>query len=197
MSERRDINTALASAYGGATGVPRKRRGGHTFAIVMLVVFFIVMMTCLVIGVSIYRGVSDARVQSDELHMESGLLVNIVRMNDSADAVRMAEGPEGDALVLVERLESGTYETRLYLHDGAIVQEYAIAGRPLNPDNALEIVASDVFEFTYDDGLLSIMTDGGVFHAALRSQQGDTRLASAGSAAIETAAGVGVEGASS
>ena len=58
MSERRDIGTAIASAFSGGQGGARERRSGHTFAIVMLVVFFVVMMGCLTAGVSIYRSVA-------------------------------------------------------------------------------------------------------------------------------------------
>lgn len=187
MSERRDIGTAIASAFSGGQGGTRERRSGHTFAIVMLVVFFVVMMGCLTAGVSIYRSVAGIHAETDALHMETGLLENIVRMNDAADSVQMTAGPEGDALVLVEELDSGTYETRVYLHDGAIVQEYAVAGRPLNPDNAIKIVDSTTFEFSFEDGLLSMLTDDGVFREALRSEQGSARLASAGAGMIAAA----------
>ena len=73
---------------------------------------------------------------------------------------------------MVERLESGTYETRIYRYQGAIVQEYAIAGRPYKPNNATKIIESDKFEFSYENGLVTIVTDDGEWCIALHSAQG-------------------------
>ena len=127
------------------------------------------------------------RAQADDLHMQSGLLTNIVHVNDAADAVERGTGPEGDALVRVERIESGTYETRVYLHDGAIVQEYAISGRPYNPDGAIEITSSSTFEFDIEGSLLTLTTDDGTFNIALRSSQTADQPASDQPALVGTA----------
>ena len=166
------ITLALEESQEAVQGSREPRRTGHIFTLALMAVFFLVMMGSLTAGATIYRNVASVRNQTDDLHLQSGLMVNIVRMNDMADAVTTAPGPEGEALVLVEELESGTYETRVYHYQGAIVQEYAIQGRPFNPDNAVKIVDSATFAFQFEDGLLSIQTDDGTFHAALRSQQG-------------------------
>ena len=106
------------------------------------------------------------------MRLESGLLANSVHVADAANAVEVGAGPEGDALVLVERLDNGTYETRIYQYQGNIVQEYAIAGRDYSPDRAQVLAPSTTFEFSYEDNLLTVKTDQGSFDVALRSRQG-------------------------
>ena len=147
---------------------------GQGFSFAIMAVFFIVMMLALVAGVAIYRGVAGERDAADRLRMESGFITNLVRAGDMADAVSVGAGPEGDALVLSTTLATGTYETRIYHYQGAIVQEYAFAGLPYDPELAVRIVDSDTFAFTFEDGLLTITTDDGDFCMALRSVQNTT-----------------------
>ena len=101
-----------------------------------------------------------------------GLLANSVHVADAADAVSVGKGPEGNAIVLVERLDTGTYETRIYQYQGNIVQEYAIQGRDYNPGNAQILASSATFDFSYEGNLLTVNTDQGSFNVALRSEQG-------------------------
>lgn len=182
-NEQFDIDYAIVQAFERSKREERKVGSGRTFTIVLMAVFFVVLMVGLATGVTIYQKVAAAQNQTNGLHMQSGFLTNTVHVNDAADAVSMGTGPEGDALVLVERLDSGTFETRIYHYQGSIVQEYAIEGRPYNPANAIEIVESNVFEFSYSNGLLTLMTDQGSFDVALRSaQSGSPHIESSGAA---------------
>ena len=71
--------------------------------------------------------------------------------------------------MLVERLESGTYETRIYQYQQRIVQEYSLAGAPYMPSTATTVVPSRRFEFEFSRGLITIRTDQGISSVALRS----------------------------
>ena len=76
-----------------------------------------------------------------------------MRANDSRKgAIAQGQGPEGKSLVVVEPLDSGTYETRFYLYEGKVVQEYSLAGSGYTPEKATEVTASDL-RFSYSDGL--------------------------------------------
>ena len=172
MNDSFNIDYAIVSAFERSKRKHEKPASGHVFTIVLVAMFFVVMMGCLAAGASMYSSVSSMQAQANDTRMQSGLLANLIRVNDAADAYTVGAGPEGDALVLVERLDSGTYETRIYHYQGAIVQEYAIAGRPYNPDNAEKILDSDIFEFSYENGMVTIATDCGTWHVALRSVQG-------------------------
>lgn len=91
-----------------------------------------------------------------------------------ADAVEVGEGPEGKALVLRETLDGTTsYETRIYAYRGKIVEEYVLAENAYMPEKAIAIFDSDTFDFSYDNGLITITTDDGTAAIALRSKEGE------------------------
>lgn len=157
------------------TAMRPARRGNKSqgmFLGILLVFFFVLLLVALSSGVTVYRNVANTQANSVDAKLGLSLISNLVRSTDAADAVASADGPEGKALVLVERIDSGTYETRIYLYHGSIVQEYALANAAYTPEKATELLASSVFEFSYENGVLSITTDQGTSHVALRSEQG-------------------------
>ena len=170
-----DINYAVVSAFERSKRSTRKEASSRTFTIALMAVFFVALMAGLAAGVSIYRSVAQVQQSANEMRLESGLLANSVHVADAADAVEEGAGPEGKALVLVEHLDSGTYETRIYQYQGQIVQEYAIQGREYAPDRAQVLTDSATFDFSYEAGLLTVTTDQGSFDVALRSDQGGGR----------------------
>ena len=95
------------------------------------------------------------------------------RSEATASAVSSQSLLQGPALVLRETLPSGVYETRLYRCDDTIMEEYALADAPYEPEKATPIVKSSIFDFSYEDGLLSITTDVGTATVALRSAGGE------------------------
>ena len=167
-----DINYAVVSAFERSKRTTRREASSRTFTVALMAVFFVALMAGREAGVSIYRSVAGIQSSANDMRLESGLLANSVHVADAANAIEVGAGPEGDALVLVERLESGTYETRIYQYQGNIVQEYAIAGRDYSPDRAQVLASSTTFEFSYEDNLLTVKTDQGSFDVALRSKQG-------------------------
>lgn len=80
---------------------------------------------------------------------------------------------QGPALVLRETLPSGVYETRLYRYNDTIMEEYALADAPYDPEKAIAIVDSSVFDFTYEGGLLTLVTDAGTATLYLRAAGGE------------------------
>ena len=195
MSGLAEIDVALTGAgRGGEVRDGRSGGGSSAFSFAIMVVFFLVMMLCLVAGVVIYRGVAASQAADNEVRMGSGLLTNLVRMGDMADAVQVGAGPEGEALVLVNTLPSGTYETRIYLYEGSVVQEYAIAGRPYNPEDAVALLESGTFGFAFEDGLLTVRTDAGEFCVAIRSAQDGRGAGTGGGTTGGTASGAGSGG---
>lgn len=84
-------------------------------------------------------------------------------------------GPEGRSLVLGEETDAGSYELRMYLYDGNVVEEYSVAGAAYTPTRAQVLFKSSTFEFELDGKLLTIITDQGKTEVALRSWQGVAR----------------------
>lgn len=149
-----------------------KGRSSRIFTMILFVLFIAVMLLAILIGTSVFSSLRTTDAQIEESRLSLVLIPNIIRATDEANAVSDVSGPEGRALVLTERLDTGTYETRIYEYQGQVVQEYALAGSGLDPDNADPIVASDTFEFDFKNGLLTITTDDGSTSVAMRSLVG-------------------------
>jgi len=142
------------------------------FSVILFAVFVVVDLLALVVGAQSYGSITDMQARNDALIMVTGPIVSNVRASDGEGGVAEGQGPEGRSLVLVARDSLGTYETRIYLYQGHIVQEYALGGAPYTPEKATVLADSSTFSFSYDAGLLTIASDSGVSKVALRNQQG-------------------------
>lgn len=172
-------NRSQASPFQGATfhaigELKNNKSRSHLFTgfLFGMILFFLFFM--LLFSVVTYQAVNTIRTDNDQSRLALSLISNSIRTNDTTNAVGVGTGPEGSALVLTQHDENFSYETRLYLYEGFIVEEYALAESPYTPERAREVVQSDVFSFSYDDGLLTIMTDQGTTRVALRSVERGT-----------------------
>lgn len=150
----------------------KQRDLSHVFTALLFALFLLTMLLSISAGTNLYRALYDTSTAADNERLGMGLMVNTVRANDALDAVAAGSGPEGQSLVLTETVGTDSYETRLYLYEGYVVQEYSLAGSAYTPQRATQLVESSQFSFTYKKGLLSITTDQGTSQVALRSVGG-------------------------
>lgn len=141
-----------------------------------LILFAIIIMSFLIVtllGINSFKSLQSHRETSLAQRLETQVVTSDVRSFDSADAISREAGPEGDALVLTEHLDSGDYQTRVYLYQGNLVQEYAAADSDIDPTKASVITSCATFEWSLDEsGLLSIDTDTGTTRIYVHSEQG-------------------------
>ena len=168
MMDSRQTNQAMISVIEKARGRSDSHPSSRLLSIALMAVFFIALMGGLAAGAQMYRSAALAQEQANELHLQSGLITNVIRYNDFARAVRQVAGPEGPALVLERTLSSGTYETRIYQYQGTVVQEFQAAGRPFDPAGATPLLKTNTFAFAINGNLITFTTDYGSFDVALR-----------------------------
>ncbi len=166
------INAVEAGAFSSKLRFARQPDYNRMFMALLFCLFVVCLLLAVVVGVHTYSTVSADQAKGNASRLATSFLVNDIRANDALDAVATGTGPEGPSLVLIERLENATYETRLYLYKNNIVQEYTKAGSPYAPAQATPVVASRMFHFEYADGLLTLVTDQGTSKVALRSVKG-------------------------
>lgn len=148
-----------------------KKRSGEIFTMILFAFIVGILLIALLMGTRVYSAVNSSRITSDDTRLGLSLIANSVRINDHVNGISISRGPEGKALVLSEQLETGSYETRIYAYQGKIVEEYSLADKEYLPENAREIVASELFELEYSDGLLNLSTDYGSVNVAFRSEK--------------------------
>ena len=165
---------------------------GQYFTLLLFGMFVILLLMALWMGTVAFRTINTTQTSTDDARLALNSLQNRVRSFDEAGAFATGTGPEGPSIVFTYKLETGNYETRIYLYEGALVQELAFSDDPYLPMTATKIVQTQTFSFNYENGLLSVTTDQGEMSVALRSEAG-TNVASgasgvtAGSTASESA----------
>ena len=171
MSMEIDYN-AVAAFERSKTPVA-KAKNTRVFTVVLLAVFFVVLMVGLAVGVAMYQAVANNQLETNAARMQAGLLASNVHANDTVNSIGTGNGPEGRALVLTEHGGDGSsYEMRIYLYKGNVVQEYSLAGSAYTPERAQPLISSSTFDFALHGSLLVIFTDQGATNVALRSYHG-------------------------
>lgn len=161
-----------AVAKSATRKVDRGHRLQRAFSILLFTVFVVVDLLALMAGASAFGSITKMQQSNDARIMTLGPITSSVRANDVNGGIATGTGPEGRSLVLLQKDDEGTYETRIYLYQGAVKQEYALAGSSYTPEKATTLAHSNTFSFSYDDGMLTIVTDAGEAHIALRNMQG-------------------------
>jgi hypothetical protein len=158
----------------GSARVGRRRKPDQRplSSALLMALFVTTLLLSLIASVDVYRTQQAISTATNDTRLSDGLVTSAVRAADASGSVAVGQGPEGRSLVLVQRLDSGTYETRIYLYQGNVVQEYALQGSAYTPAKATVLASSDTFSFAYSQGLLSVTTDSGTSDVALRSAQG-------------------------
>ena len=167
-----EIDYNAVASFERSKAPKSKGRNVLYFTVALLVVFFIVLMTGLASGVAMYQAVANNQIDTNNARMQAGLIASNIHANDSMNSIGTGEGPEGRALVLTDTVGESSYEMRIYLYEGNIVQEYSVAGAEYTPARAQPLIASTSFDFEQYGNLLVIHTDQGATNIALRSYQG-------------------------
>ena len=160
------VEAGVLSAQARAGRQPDYNR---VFMGLLFSLFVVALLISIVVGVHVYNVLAADRAKAEDDRLALSLLVNDVRAADAVDSVAVGRGPEGRSLVLVERLESGTYETRIYQYQQRIVQEKTQAGAHNIRSTPPTVVPSPRCEFEFSRGLITIRTDQGISSVALRS----------------------------
>lgn len=133
-----------------------------------LALYLVLLGTVLVlagVGGRLYGVLSGSRAANDARRASLTYVAARLRAADAAGAVRVEDRPEGDALVLDD---GSGYETRLYLYNGALVEEYA-ADTDYRPAAAEKVADTRTFTVVQDGARYIITTDDGEVHVTLHS----------------------------
>lgn len=146
----------------------RKTRGGAPLAALAFLPLLLCPLALAAFGGEFYRAVSGAYALHSAARAGLGYLCTRLRAADAAGAVRVVDGPQGDALLLAD---GGTgYETRIYLYDGALLEQYSSAESDFTPADAQPITETATFSATMEGNLVTLQTGEGTALVALHSE---------------------------
>ena len=123
-----------------------------------------------VFGAKSYRAAVDR--QSENMHSRSLLsyLSTSVHAYDERGGVLLRESAEGTVLELLE--EDTGYSLQIFLHEGTLMEQYALCGAEPKPETAQPIGETDSFLAQKTGSLLILSTDSGRTILQLRAEGG-------------------------
>ncbi len=119
----------------------------------ILVAFALGLVGCLVAGAGSYRRLSARSDQSYDRRTAAAYLTTQVRR---AEAVSVAPFGEGMALCLHQQTDQGEYITRVYCHEGWLMELFAREGGSFAPEDGQPVLALEALQVQLQGGLLTL-----------------------------------------
>lgn len=137
-----------------------KRRGTQhhmdTLAALLLFgIFAACVLTVLLTGADAYRRVTERDRQAYDRRTCIQYVATRIRQADAAGSVSLETFGGVRALVLKDG-EDEEYLTRVYYHDGYLMELYSEAGLDMAPGDGEKIMACDWMRLSLEDGLLKV-----------------------------------------
>ena len=137
-------------------------------------VFAVCVLSVLPTGARAYRRLTLRDQEAYSRRTCVQYIATRVRQGDMEGAVTVEPFGEGDALVMAK----DGYVTRVYWHDGWLMEMYAGEDVQLAPEDGEKIMELDGLAMSMDGGLLTVEVDGGdagtdTLRLSLRSGEGD------------------------
>ena len=125
-------------------------------------VLFIVILLLVMLSAMSYRSANEVLVNNNNERALRTYVAACIRENSLSEVrCKTFDGAPGIAI----RAAGSDFERRIYMKDGKLLEEYAAAGAPASPEDALLIGETGKFQVTIDGGLAKIETDSGVSYA--------------------------------
>lgn len=146
----------------------------HIFPITLFSIFFTAILILVSAGSTIYVSLVDSQSLNNDTRGSLSYLSARLKAGDSSGGVIVSQGPESNAVVLRETDSEGdSYETRIYLYDGYLCEEYSFANTPIAPKSSTRIAKTNKFDVKIlQDNLLELTTQQGNTRVALRNFRG-------------------------
>ncbi len=132
------------------------------FAIALFCVFVISMLSIIIMGANIYKGITRRMDMNSTKRISTSYVGTKLRQMDILNAIYTEELSGKQALVLEQTLNGSAYQTWIFHHDGKLKEIFVGKGDPVNPaigQTILEITGFDIkmadnnlFVFSYLDG---------------------------------------------
>lgn len=122
-------------------------------ALLLFGVFAVCILAVLLTGADAYRRLTERDEAAYDRRICAQYVATRVRQADSLEGVAVEEFGGGDALVLTA--EEG-YATRIYYHEGYIMELYSEAEPLLGPEAGEKIMEAQGLELSLEEGMLKV-----------------------------------------
>ena len=123
-------------------------------ALLLLGVFGVSILSVLLTGASTYRRLVQRHQLSYDRRTCAQYVAARVRQAPSPDAVVLSRFGSSDALVIREDVDGTVYLTRVYCHDGWLMELFAAADGDFAPEDGQKLLPADSLTLTQTGTLL-------------------------------------------
>ncbi len=146
-------------------------------SISMLILYGILILALLfltLIGCRLYNSFTESRIQNEKSRAACAYIQSKVSSLDSKGAVVVQKGFDGQSDMLVLREEENSYETRIFISQGKLMELFTQKDEKTDLTKAETITDEKTLslELRENGKLLQVTTQEGRFAVAIRSGQG-------------------------
>ena len=138
----------------------KTRSASMIAALIVLALFAVGILSVLLGGAGAYRRLTARDQQAYEDRTCSQYLATKLRQASCADAVEVLPFGDTDALRITQILEGEVYETRIYCHDGWLMELFSLAGGEFSPEDGEQILEAKGLKIQNQQGLYTLELTG-------------------------------------
>lgn len=126
--------------------------------LLLLGVFAVCILSVLLSGAGAYRRLTARN--NAAMEQRSRLQYVATRLRQTEGSVRIDRFGDGDALLLSETVGQARYLTRIYCHEGWLMELYTAADSPVDPGDGEKLIAAETMELEAEGSLLTVRLSG-------------------------------------
>lgn len=149
----------------------KKRNMSGVLVLLVFAVFTVSILLVLLSGADTVQKLTQRDQRTYHHRTAVQYLTTKVRQSDQADAISIGETDGIPTLVLTEKIDGITYETRIYCYEGYLRELFCGKGAGLAATFGEEILPMADFQISLTDGMLSAelsLPDGTTDHVQLQ-----------------------------
>lgn len=125
-------------------------------ALLVLAVFAVGIVGVLLSGVSAYQRLTQRDQAAYDSRTASQYLTTKLRQASGSGAVSMGSFGAGDALIIGEEWEGVSFVTRIYCHNGWLMELYSLAEGTFSPEDGQKVIPMDSLQIHQQEQLLTL-----------------------------------------
>ena len=138
-----------------------KKHSGNNFipilaALLLFALFSVCVLSVLLGGAGVYRRLTQRDAHSYESYTGGQFLAVKLRQTALAEQVKPAQFGDGDALELYRQIDGDTYITRLYCHDGWLMELFTLTSGEFEPQDGERILPAEQLQVEQEQDLLRL-----------------------------------------
>lgn len=125
-------------------------------ALLVLAVFAVGIVGVLLGGVSAYQRLTQRDQAAYDSRTAAQYLTTKLRQASGSGAVSMGSFGAGDALIIGEEWEGVSFVTRIYCHNGWLMELYSLAEGTFSPEDGQKVIPMDSLQIHQQGQLLTL-----------------------------------------